>query len=58
MEAILFIMSALYILLTNVSAIYNVLEPASVAQLDARPTGYQDVVGSIRPGRQYSFMEI
>ena len=32
--------------------------PASVAQLDARPTGDQEVAGSTPPGRQHSFLEI
>ena len=32
--------------------------PAMVAQLDARPTGYQEVAGSTPPGRQNSFMVI
>ena len=32
--------------------------PASVAQLDARPTGDQEVAGSTPLGRQHSFMEI
>ena len=35
--------------------------PASVAQLDARPTGDQEVAGSTpadRRGRQHSFVEI
>ena len=32
--------------------------PASVAQLDARPTGDQEVAGSIPPDRQHSFVEI
>ena len=32
--------------------------PASVAQLDARPTGDQEVAGSPPPGRQHSFIEI
>ena len=32
--------------------------PASVAQLDARPTEDQEVAGSTPPGRQHSFMEI
>ena len=31
---------------------------ASVAQLDARPTGDQDVAVRPPPGRQYSFLEI
>ena len=30
----------------------------SVAQLDARPTGDQEVAGSTPPGRQHSFVEI
>ena len=29
-----------------------------MAQLDTRPTGDQEVVGSILPGQQHSFMEI
>ena len=29
-----------------------------MAQLDARPTGDQEVVGSTPPGRQHSFVEI
>ena len=32
--------------------------PASVAQMDARPTGDQEVVGSTPPGRHHSFMEV
>ena len=32
--------------------------PASVAQLDARPTGDQEVAGSTPPGRQHSFVKI
>ena len=32
--------------------------PALVAQLDAHPTGDQEVAGSTPPGRQHSFMEI
>ena len=32
--------------------------PALVAQLDARPTGAQEVAGSTPAGRQPSFMEI
>ena len=32
--------------------------PASVAQLDARPTGDQEVAGSTPAGRQHSFVEI
>ena len=31
---------------------------ALVAQLDARPTGEQEVTGSTPPGRQHSFVEI
>ena len=31
--------------------------PASVAQLDARPTGDQEVAGSTPLGRQHSFVE-
>ena len=31
---------------------------ASVAQLDARPTGDQDVAGSTPPGWQHSYVEI
>ena len=39
--------------------ISNTLKPASVAQLDARPTGDQEVAGSTpRRGRQHSFVEI
>ena len=38
--------------------ILQLLEPASVAQLDARPTGDQEVTGSTPPGRQHFFMEI
>ena len=34
------------------------LEPASVAQLDASPTGDQEVAGSTPPGRQHSFVGI
>ena len=33
-------------------------ELASVAQLDARPIGDQEVAGSTPPGRQHSFVEI
>ena len=33
-------------------------EPASVAQLDERPTEDQEVAGSTPPGRQNSFMAI
>ena len=34
-------------------------EPASLAQLDARPpTGDQEVAGLTPPGRQHSFVEI
>ena len=33
-------------------------QPASVAQLDARPTGDQEVTGSTSAGRQHSFVEI
>ena len=29
-----------------------------MAQLDARPTGNQEVAGSTPPGRQHSFVEI
>ena len=29
-----------------------------MAQLDARPTGDQEIVGSTPPGRQHSFVEI
>ena len=29
-----------------------------MAQLDARPTGDQEIAGSSPPGRQYSFVEI
>ena len=37
----------------------RVIEPASVAQLDARPTGDQEVADSTpRRGRQHSFLEI
>ena len=32
--------------------------PPSDAQLDAHPTGDQEVVGSTPPGRQHSFVEI
>ena len=32
--------------------------PASVAQLDAHPTGDQQVAGLTLPGRQLSFVEI
>ena len=32
--------------------------PASLAQLDARPTGNQEIAGSTPPGWQHSFMEI
>ena len=32
--------------------------PASVAQLDARLTGNQEVAGSTLPGLQHSFVEI
>ena len=32
--------------------------PASVAQLDARPTGDQEAAGRPRRGRRHSFMEI
>ena len=32
--------------------------PAWVAQLDARPTGDQEIAGSTPSGRQHSFMEI
>ena len=32
--------------------------PASVAQLDTRPTGDQQVTGSTSPGWQHSFEEI
>ena len=31
---------------------------SSVAQLHARPTGYQEVAGLTPPGRQHSFVEI
>ena len=38
---------------------FQVTEPASVAQFDARPTGDQEVAGPIpRRGRQHSFVEI
>ena len=39
---------------------YNMSEEvlASVAQLDARQTGDQEVRGSTQPGRQQSFIEI
>ena len=36
-------------------ALYN---PASVAQLDARPSGDQEVAGSTPAGRQHSLVEI
>ena len=32
--------------------------PASMAQLDARPTADQEVAGLTPPGRQHSFLEI
>ena len=32
--------------------------PASVAQLDARPTGDPEIAGSTPPDRQHSFTEI
>ena len=34
------------------------VDPASVAQFAARPTGDQEVAGSTSPGRQHSFEEI
>ena len=34
------------------------LKPASVDQLDARPTGGQEIAGSIPLGWQHSFLEI
>ena len=42
---------------TSPVSLLNVV-PASVALLDARPTGDQEVAGSIPSGRQHSFMEI
>ena len=36
----------------------KLLLPASVVQLDACPTGDQEVAGSTPLGRQHSFMEI
>ena len=36
----------------------NYLGPALVAQLDASPTGDQEVVGSTPPRRKHSFAEI
>ena len=36
---------------------HTVYIPASVAELDAYPTGDQRVAGSTPPGRQHSFVE-
>ena len=38
--------------------IFTLNKHASVAQLDARPTGDQEVVCSTPPGRQHSFVRI
>ena len=37
---------------------FSVYRPASVVQLDARPTDDQEVAGSTLSGRQHSFVEI
>ena len=37
--------------------IYSVRKPASVAQLDARPTGDQEVAGLTPRDQQHSFVD-
>ena len=46
-----------HVTLIHASTMYMGL-PASVVQLDVRPTGEQEVAGLTRPGRQLSFVKI
>ena len=45
-------------LLLEISTIFTLAVPASVAQLDARPTDDQEVAGSTPPGQQHSSVGI
>ena len=50
-----------YFIYENTDTIHsnlNIFQSASVAQLDARLTGDQEVAGQPLSGRQYSFVEI